>query len=294
MAYYSIKDLETFTGIKAHTLRIWEKRYSVVEPERTHTNIRTYDDDDLKRLLNVSILNRHGYRISEIIRLTDIEISEKVIQISQRSADTDSQIENLVIAMIDMNEERFDKALTQSIIKMGFEETVLYLIYPFFERIGILWQAGSIVPAQEHFITSLIRQKIIAAIDSIMAPRKDKAKNCLLLLREGEWHEMGLLFTHYMLKKWGHRVLYLGQSVPLPECNLILQKHPVEIVVTQFVTGALPEELQEQIQLVADVFPEQRILVSGLQIEEKKPLLPANVFTFRKPGELKELVEYEG
>lgn len=276
MSQYSIKDLETFTGIKAHTIRMWEKRYGVVEPGRTQTNIRTYDDDDLKRLLNISILNRHGYRISEIMRMSEKEICDRVLQITHKSVDTQSQIENLVLAMIDLDEEYFEKILTQSIIKIGFEDTVKYLIYPFFERIGVLWQAGSIIPAQEHFISNLIRQKLIVAIDSIITPRKDNALTYLLFLPEGEWHEMGLLFTQYLLKKWGHRVIYLGQHVPLNNLATPLQRTKVDYLVTQFVTGITPETLRASLQLLASLYPEHRFLVSGRQVIQHKPTLPPN------------------
>lgn len=291
MSQYSIKDLETFTGIKAHTIRIWEKRYSVVEPDRTATNIRTYDDEDLKRLLNISILNRHGYRISDIMKLNADEISEKVIQISKKSTDNDSQIENLVVAMIELNEERFEKTLTQSIIRSGFEETVQYLIYPFYERIGVLWQAGSIVPAQEHFISNLIRQKIIVAIDSITAPRKADAKNLLLFLPEGEWHETGLLFCHYLLKKWGHRVIYLGQNVPFENLDTILNRCPVDFFIGQFITGITKEEFESQLFWLAEKYPGQQFLLSGLQVREKTPHLPENFKSFHKVEELKEIIE---
>ncbi|MGC8864926.1 MAG: MerR family transcriptional regulator [Bacteroidales bacterium] len=290
MSQYSIKDLETFTGIKAHTIRMWEKRYGVVEPGRTQTNIRTYDDDDLKRLLNISILNRHGYRISEIMRMSEKEICDRVLQITHKSLDTQSQIENLVLAMIDLDEEYFEKILTQSIIKIGFEDTVKYLIYPFFERIGVLWQAGSIIPAQEHFISNLIRQKLIVAIDSIITPRKDQALTYLLFLPEGEWHEMGLLFTQYLLKKWGHRVIYLGQHVPLNNLSVPLQRTRVDYIVTQFITGITPEALRESLHLLASLYPEHRFLVSGRQLIQFKPVLPPNFELYDSLENFKDLI----
>ncbi len=290
MSQYSIKDLETFTGIKAHTLRIWEKRYGVVEPGRTHTNIRTYDDDDLKRLLNISILNRHGYRISEIMKMSEKEISERVLQIMHKSVDTQSQLDNLVLAMIDLDEEYFEKTLTQSIIKIGFEDTVKYLIYPFFDRIGILWQAGSIIPAQEHFISNLIRQKLIVAIDSIIAPRKENALSYLLFLPEGEWHEMGLLFTQYLLKKWGHKVIYLGQHVPLDNLSTPLKHTQVDYIVTQFVNGITRENLQEKLQMLSSLYPGYCFLVSGRQVIQHKPNLPPHFEVYDSMDSFRALV----
>lgn len=290
MSQYSIKDLETFTGIKAHTIRMWEKRYGVVEPGRTETNIRTYDDDDLKRLLNISILNRHGYRISEIMKMSEKEICDRVLQITHKSVDTQSQIENLVLAMIDMDEEYFEKILTQSIIKIGFEDTVKYLIYPFFDRIGMLWQAGSIIPAQEHFISNLIRQKLIVAIDSIITPRKENALTYLLFLPEGEWHEMGLLFTQYLLKKWGHKVIYLGQHVPFDNLSTPLNRSRIDYIVTQFITGITPDALQESLQLLHSLYPGQKFLVTGRQIIQHKPVLPPNFEVYDSMETFRELI----
>ena len=153
MSTYSIKDLEQISGIKAHTIRIWEKRYNIVSPLRTNTNIRFYTDGDLKRLLNVSILNRNGFKISNIVRLSKEEILRSVMETSISYMNFESQIENLVIAMIDMDEIKFEKTLSNSILKLGFEETVSNIIFPFLEKTGILWQIGTINPAQEHFIS---------------------------------------------------------------------------------------------------------------------------------------------
>lgn len=144
MIRYSIKDLEKLTGIKAHTIRIWEKRYQLIEPERTSTNIRYYSDNDLKKLLNVSILNRNGLKISNIVNMGNEEINERIIEISETTYDHDNQIEQLIVAMIDFDEVRFERVLTTSIIKSGFDDTVINLLYPFFEKIGILWQIGTI------------------------------------------------------------------------------------------------------------------------------------------------------
>ncbi len=217
MAHYSIKDLEKLSGIKAHTLRIWEKRYQIVKPSRTDTNIRYYCDDDLKRILNISILNRHGLKISRIAGMTDAQLSEQVMHLAQATGDHESQIEQLTIAMIEMDEERFEKTLSKSIMTVGFEETVLTIIYPFFDKVGMLWQTGSINPAQEHFVSNLIRQKLLVAIDSQNYPHNPESRRFLLFLPEGELHELGLLFFHYILKKHGHQVIYLGQSVPFAD-----------------------------------------------------------------------------
>ena len=163
---YSIKDLEHLSGIKAHTIRIWEQRYRLFTPQRTDTNIRYYTDRDLKLLLNVSLLKDNGFKISKIADMPYDEIVKEVAGISDRFGD-DEQIATLTLAMIDMDEVRFEKVMANNILKRGFENTMKKLIFPFLHRIGVLWMTGSIVPAQEHFISNLIRQKIVTAIDSL-------------------------------------------------------------------------------------------------------------------------------
>jgi len=159
MSTYSIRDLEQLSGIKAHTLRIWEQRYAILSPDRTDTNIRTYGDDDLKRVLNISLLKDHGYKISEIAKLSSEDLNREVVKISERPLNYPDQIHALTISMLDLSEERFEKIISANIAQSGFENTMINIIYPFLSRIGTLWVTGSIGPAQEHFITNLIRQK---------------------------------------------------------------------------------------------------------------------------------------
>jgi len=140
MAHYSIKDLENLTGVKAHTIRIWEKRYNLVEPKRTSTNIRYYDDEDLKKLLNVSILNRHGFKISNIVGFSDEKLCEKILNLSQTHSDPESHIEGLVIAMIDLDEGKFEKIFNTAVMNLGFEEAILKIMYPFLEKTGVFFQ----------------------------------------------------------------------------------------------------------------------------------------------------------
>ena len=182
MSTYSIKDLERLTSVKAHTIRMWEKRYGIVDPNRSETNIRNYTDEDLKRLLNISILNRHGIKISKIANMTNHELNQKIMEVVKPESDYLSQIEGLVVAMIEMNEIRFERILNQSILKIGFESSLYYIIYPFFEKIGMLWQTGTINPAQEHFISNLIRMKLCVAVDSLPIINEAQAKRIILFL----------------------------------------------------------------------------------------------------------------
>jgi len=291
MANYSIKDLENFTGIKAHTIRIWEKRYNLVEPKRTCTNIRYYDDEDLKKLLNVSILNRHGYKISNIANFTENSINEKIINLAQTQNDVESQIEGLVLAMIDLDENKFDKVFNTAIINFGFEETILKLIYPFFERIGILWQIGSINPAQEHFISNLIRQKLIMAIDGLVTKISNTSKTFLLFLPEGEHHELGLIFYHYLIKKHNHKVIYLGETVPIDALTEVSKSIQLDCLVTS-VTTPMPEaSFEEFVSNLKKHFIDSHVYFTGLQVQNfRNEMLSGNLHLLKNVNEFKELL----
>jgi len=214
MAVYSIKELESLSGIKAHTIRIWEKRYNLIEPHRTTTNIRYYTDNELKKILNVSVLNRHGIKISNIAKLSDKELKDEIMRVSSSNPSTENTIDSMIISMIDMDELKFISTLNKAIAKQGFTNAYINIVYPFLDKIGVLWMAGDINPAQEHFVLNLVRQKLIAAVDSFSHVYNPNAQKFLLFLPEGEWHEIGLLLALYLLKEAGHNVVYLGQSVP--------------------------------------------------------------------------------
>jgi MerR family transcriptional regulator, light-induced transcriptional regulator len=286
MANYSIKDLERLTGIKAHTIRIWEKRYNLIEPERTATNIRAYCDAELKKLLNISILNKNGYKISKIANLTPDEIANNINKLSESSSDSLSQIENLAIAMIDIDETKFEKILSRSIIQLGFEDTVNRILRPFFVKIGLMWQTGSINPAQEHFVSNLVRQKMLVAIDSQITGESPNSKNFTLFLPEGEMHELGLLFANYQIRKRGHNVVYLGQSVPLADLMEIERIKPSDYFLTSFITSLTDYNLMEYLYVLLDKYPEKKIFVTGQQAELMSENFPANVKFLDSPDAL--------
>ncbi len=279
MSNYSIKDLEKISGIKAHTLRIWEKRYNLLEPKRTDTNIRFYDDLDLKKVLNVALLNRNGLKISHIANLGNEEISSKINEISRQNQDTESLIDNLVIAMIELDEKKFEKILSRKIMQEGFEKTILYTVYPFFQKIGILWQTGAINPAQEHFISNLVRQKLIVAIDGIMdkdQPNKP-SKRFVLFLPEGELHEIGLLFYYYLVKKRGNMVIYLGQSVPFNDLQAVVEIRPCDYLITSLSSNISGINFRTYLDKLSRKFPDQIILFSTFDPDPVKEGLPHNV-----------------
>ncbi len=287
MANYTIKDLENFTGIKAHTIRIWEKRYNVVEPKRTDTNIRYYDDEDLKKLLNVSILNKQGYKISSIANLSNQMICEKVLNLAHTNNDVENQIESLVLAMIDLDEQKFDKVFNTAVLNMGFEETILRLVYPFFRKIGLLWLIGTINPAQEHFISNLIRQKLIVAIEGVIEQPAANSKNFLLFLPEGEYHELGLLFYHYILKKHNHKVFYLGESVPYDAIAETAKIKSFDAVLTSIVTSRTKDEITDYLNRLSEQFKDINIYIAGQLHELNNLSIPKNIYMIENASAFK-------
>ncbi|WP_439489329.1 MerR family transcriptional regulator [Algoriphagus sp.] len=288
MSNYSIKDLEQLSGIKAHTLRIWEQRYNLLNPKRTDTNIRFYDDADLKLILNVSMLNAHGMKISKIAAMSSADISQEIIRLTDQSVDHNDQIQALTICMIEMDEGRFDKVLSTNIIKLGFEDTVLNVIYPFLSRIGILWQTGAINPAQEHFISNLIRQKLIVAIDGQVG--KSNGKTFMLFLPEGELHELSLLFSSYLIKKHGHRVIYLGQSTPQEDLVSVYNLQKPEYLLTVITSAPSGDNVQDYVNWLGREFSESELFITGLQTLEQQVEVPTNIRLLTHAREIKEVL----
>jgi len=292
MSHYSIRDLERLTGIKAHTIRIWEKRYGLIEPERTNTNIRAYCDAELKKLLNISILNRNGVKISKLVNLSPEEIAQNISKLNDSPADTESYLENLVLAMIEFDEQKFEKILSHAIIQMGFEDTIIHIVSPFFIRVGIMWQTGTINPAQEHFVSNLIRQKLFVAIDSQMSGDSTNMKTFLLYLPEGELHELNLIFSNYMIRKRGHRVIYLGPNVPFNDLVEIDRFKPSDYLMTSIITAISQIDLKKYLQKLSLSFPEKTIYVSGEQLSLYTDKFPENIKYLASPQNLAAELNY--
>lgn len=211
MAEYGIKDLEILSGIKAHTIRIWEKRYNLIAPNRTDTQIRKYSDEELRELLSISILYNNQVKISKIADMKPSERYKRVNELRTKTADNSEQ--KLILSLIDLDEISFKNIIQNSIDEIGLEATFTTVLIPFLDRIGVMYIVGSINPAQEHFISTLIRQKIIAEIDKLEIPSSKEAP-ILLYLPEHEWHELSLLFYQFILRKKGISTVYFGQSLP--------------------------------------------------------------------------------
>lgn len=282
MSSYSIKDLEQLSGIKAHTLRIWEQRYNFISPKRTETNIRYYDDEDLKLILNVSLLRDHGYKISKIADMSQVQMAEAILQITEKYSSYSDQIHSMVLAMIDLDEERFEKIMSSNILQSGFENTMLNIIFPFLNKIGVLWQTGSITPAQEHFISNLIRQKLIVAIDGCYVSSKEVKHKYLLFLPEGELHEISLLFAHYLVKSRKNKVIYLGQSVPLVDLVSTYQLYQPDYLVCIITSSPSQDKIQKYVNALGKHFSDSKLLLSGYQVIGQDLQIPPNAELFMR------------
>ncbi|GAB4036656.1 MerR family transcriptional regulator [Spirosoma jeollabukense] len=291
MSSYSIKDLEQLSGIKAHTLRIWEQRYNIIAPQRTNTNIRTYDDQDLKLVLNISLLKDHGYKISEISKMSMEEMHLEVLKISSRQLNYPDQIQALTLSMIDLDEERFEKIISTNSLQFGFENTMIHIVYPFLSRIGTLWITGSIGPAQEHFMTNLIRQKLIVAIDGQMSKLWPTGKTYMLFLPEGEFHEISLLFANYMIRSRANKVIYLGQSMPFNELIFVYKLYQPDYLFTVLTSVPTNHEVQPFVNRLSQTFPNSQVLLTGYQVVGQDIMAPENV---RIINQIEELIGIAG
>lgn len=283
MAKYSIKDLEHFSGIKAHTIRIWEKRYNILDPNRTETNIRLYTDDDVKRILNVAMLVKNGYKISFVATFSDSKIQAEVIRINQHLNDADKSIDQLLYHAVNIDSVSFERLLDEMIQKNGFRKTMEQVVYPFFERIGVLWQVGSIFVAHEHFVSYLIRSRLIH--ETCKYRSDDGAGTILLFLRESEWHELGLLYYNYLAAQAGLKCVYLGQSLPFGDLSNLLSSGKYDYIFTSFVHSLEKAELESYLDKLSHLFSQGKILISGRQVNINKPKLPHNVTVVKNASE---------
>lgn len=291
MANYSIKDLEHLSGIKAHTLRIWEQRYNLINPKRTDTNIRYYDQTDLKLVLNVSLLKDNGFKISKIAKMSKEEMSEAVLTVTEKASSYSDQIYALTLSMIDLDEQRFEKIISTNTLKLGFERTMLNIIYPFLSKIGIMWITDSINPAQEHFMSHLIRQKLIVAIDGQYPSFETSTKKYMLFLPEGELHELSLLFANFLIRSRKSKTIYLGQDMPLRDLTLAHDLYEPDYLITILTSRNPRISPQSYLKNLANAFPKTPILVSGAQVIGQDLEVAHNIIQVSNPNQLISLIE---
>lgn len=289
MGEYKIKDIERLTGIRAHTIRIWEKRYGILKPERSETKIRKYTDEDIRHILNISILNQNGYKISRIADLDDEQISQLAEEKLTENV-THTAFENLLKALVEMDEKAFSTSFDALVKEKGLEHVFPEIVIPFLHRIGAMWQSGTIHPGQEHFISNLLRQKIMAEVDKLAVPGK-KAPRALLFLPEGEWHELGILFQHFAMRKHGIRTYYLGQCTPNNGIEPALASIKPEYVFTAFVHAIDEEPMLNVIEELREMCPDCDMFASGIQVQRHIEALPSYVKAINSGEDLYEIID---
>jgi len=246
---FSIKNLEHLSGIKAHTIRIWEKRYNLFEPERTETNIRLYNLDSLQKLLNVSMLYKNGFKISKIAKMEANEIKDKVHAITLKKSPYDWSLGLFKLSMINFDQRLFTKTFDELMEKMSFGEIYQSIFTPLMIELGVLWQTNSISPSHEHFITSLIKQKIHSLCEKLQEnQRQNSDKTFVLYLPDNEIHELGLLYINYEILYRGFKTIFLGQSVPTTSLSNFQGKSDKMIFVSCFTIEPNQDRVDEYLE----------------------------------------------
>jgi len=290
MNSFTIKDLENLSGIKAHTIRIWEQRYSFLKPQRTDTNIRHYSNDELKAILNIALLNKYGYKISHIDKMTLPEINDKLLTLSQSQAQQERIVNELIQLLVDLEIEKIDQTLNNYIRTKGIEKTIIQIIFPFLERIGILWLTNHVNPAQEHLVSNLIRQKIIIGIENCNTEPSSN-ETVLLFLPEGEHHELGLLFISYLLKNKGVKAIYLGADVPLKDMEFVARLKKTTLIYCHLTSLAHNFNFDKFLLNLQNSLTDYKILISGQVCQQYKKKVPDNVILLQS---LSAVMEYIG
>ncbi len=289
MHSFTIKDLENLSGIKAHTIRIWEQRYQFLKPARTNTNIRYYTCDELKRLLNIALLNKYGYKISHIDKMCDTELSEKILALSGAEALQERIVNDLIQSMVDLDMEKLEDSLDRYIHNKGIERTITQIIFPFLQKIGVLWQTNHINPAQEHLVTNIVRQKLIVGIESVSTSLKVD-KTVLLFLPEGEYHEIGLLFVYYLMKSRGVSVIYLGANVPLADVEYVARLKKPDYMFSHLTSVAQKFNFDKFISSVTKKFGGIQMIISGQLTHSYEKKIPTQIKFKKSLAEVTEFI----
>lgn len=264
MNQFPISQLAQFSGIKPHTIRMWEHRYNALTPTRSEGNTRYYSNSQLRRLLNMVSLTDYGYKISELSGMSDKKLFGLVKEMKQdASVDSASYfIFQLIAAGMSYDEPYFDKIFSHCLLRYGWRDVYLKVIYPTLVRIGIMWESNTLPPAQEHFISNLFRRKLFTAIDSL-PPAKSDSDTWVLFLPEDEFHEIGLLFAHYLISLSGQKVIYLGSNVPMQSFDGVSKTAVVKNVLLFLVHNYNNEELQPYLKDLVARFAGKKVFIAG-------------------------------
>ncbi|MBK8347468.1 MAG: MerR family transcriptional regulator [Saprospiraceae bacterium] len=290
MIAYSIKDLESLSGVKAHTLRIWEKRYGIIQPNRTETNIRYYKDEDLQKILNISLLNRLGFKISKIATMQADQIRQKVAEINEVGSIFEDQLDAMMLSMFELDETKFNLLLDHQISSKGFEETMNTVVYPLLDKLSTMWLAGSVKAVHENFVNNIIRRKTIVETDKLCKSECGYHKKCLIYLPENESHELSLLFLQYILVKNKAKVVNLGVGVPLIDVLEGKNIFKPDYIFTIFNDSFSETPLQPYVNDLSENAPDVEILFSGYQIANQQIDLPANTRILNSIAQLKDFI----
>lgn len=288
---YSIKDLEHFTQIKAHTIRIWEQRYGLLKPSRTETNIRYYSENDLKKILNINLLYNSGYKISKIAQLSEVEITEKAKSLILNSTtEYQSDIDKLILLILDFNGSKIEKFIADSCEKTSLLEVYKNLFLTLFQKIGELWQVDTINIIHEHYFSNIFRQFIISEIHKLKV-KPLKSKKALLFLHDSEEHEFGILIYHYILKSYGYECHYLGQKSPINEVLTAVNQINPNLVITTFTTKISEKYLIKVTGLLDEIATGRKVIVSGNQLNNMTTNFNKSILKIDSIDQLLEWVE---
>jgi len=277
MAQYSIKDLENFTQIKAHTLRIWEQRYSLLEPKRTDTNIRYYSDEDLKKILNINLLYSNGLKISKIALLSDHKIMSMAAELLMKNGvNSNDHVDVFIRYIIELNESAIQEKLKALHFELGMEDLYVKVMIPLLQRIGELWQVDTITVTHEHFFSNILREFFIVETGKISSPLKYKGK-VVLFLHEHEQHELSLLFYYYLLRKRNYECYYLGQSVPMKDLKTFVEQMNPDYLFTSLIAEVDKDFFKKWLKEICGFIEPQKIFVGGYQVCKYVDLIPTKL-----------------
>ncbi|MGG9970601.1 MerR family transcriptional regulator [Ferruginibacter sp. SUN002] len=290
MNSFTIKDLENLSGIKAHTIRIWEQRYNFLKPERTETNIRYYSNNELKKILNIALLNKYGFKISQIDKMNLHEVNEKILSLPQTEAKQERLINEAIGHLIDLNIDKFELLLNKYIHSYGIEKAITQIVFPFLEKIGILWVTNNINPAQEHLVSNIIRQKLIVGIDQISMPTQ-KGKTVLLFLPEGEHHELGLLFVTYLLKRKGINTIYLGSNIPVVDVEYVIKLKKPDLIYCHLTAISKNFNFDKFLSALSSKISQTPTVISGRLTSSYTKKIPPKISLKRSFSAMMEFIE---
>ena len=286
---FTIKDLENISGIKAHTIRIWEKRYNLLSPQRTDTNIRFYSSESLQKLLNIVLLNRNNYKISKIAQMSDESIVLNARELAFKIAVNDEAINSFKLAMFQFDKILFNNTYNTLLHKKTFREIFKDVFVPFLNHIGLLWQTDTLLPAHEHFISNLIAQKIQINTEKLEYSANNSETTYVLFLPENEIHELGLMYLNYELVLRGNQTIYLGQSLPLNNLNYFFESDTKICFITSLTVQPYDDKVVDYFYEIDDVLKntEHRLIAVGKKAMDAQNItLKSNIITYPSVIEL--------